>query len=111
APGQRGGEIDEQHRSPMAPQGAERDGRPDERNQREQGGGQGKRDQDDRKRIDVLEDMAEIDVAERLRQTEKQDQAGAYPGPRQSARWFRPRWFRQGVLRCWTVHGDKVPTG
>ena len=45
-----------------------------QRNGREENGGGQERQQDDSEEIDALKDMAEIDVAKRLRHAEHQDQ-------------------------------------
>ena len=75
-PRQRRGEVHHQHGAAVAAQLCERAPVAQQRNGREENGGGQERQQDDSEEIDALKDMAEIDVAKRLRHAEHQDQCG-----------------------------------
>src|SRR4029453_6798204 len=68
-PGQGGGEIDRHNGAAVSAQGAEGARRSEEGDGGEDQGRKQERPQDNDKKVDILEDVTEIDVAKRLRKT------------------------------------------
>jgi hypothetical protein len=78
-PSQGGGEIDRHDSAAVSAQGAEGARRSEQRDDGEDHGREQERHQDNDKKVDILEDVTEIDVTKRLGKAEQQHQARPEP--------------------------------